>query len=89
MALQWLATLALGTAGGALFHLLRMPLPWMLGALLLTMAGALSGLRLSLPRGLRGAMMMVLGVMLGSAFTEGYRQDGPPPPPAGAGNSKP
>ncbi len=68
-ALSWLATLALGAVGGALFFWLRMPLPWMLGALLVTMAGSLGGLRLGLPGGLRGLMLMVLGVMLGSAFT--------------------
>jgi hypothetical protein len=67
----WLGTLALGGLGGAVFSLLRLPLPWMLGALLFTMAGALAGLRLGLPLGLRGVMLVVLGVMTGSAFTPG------------------
>ncbi len=44
---SWRVTLGLGTAEGGVFNLLRMPLPWMLGSLLLTMAGTLLGLRLS------------------------------------------
>ncbi|MGC2857770.1 AbrB family transcriptional regulator [Novispirillum sp. DQ9] len=63
--------LALGTAGGAVFWGLRLPLPWMLGAVLTVSVAALSGLRPAVPQGLRSGMLAILGVMLGSAFTPG------------------
>ncbi|HET6519135.1 MAG TPA: AbrB family transcriptional regulator [Geminicoccaceae bacterium] len=61
--------LTLGAAGGALFVLLGLPLPWMLGAMAATTVASLAGLRIALPLRLRGPMVGVLGVMLGSAFT--------------------
>lgn len=61
--------LTLGLAGGALFAWLRLPLPWMLGSMFVVTLGALSGAPVGLPAGLRGAMVTVIGVMLGSAFT--------------------
>jgi membrane AbrB-like protein len=65
----WALALALGGAGGALFFLLDLPLPWMLGALSANTAAALSGLGPRVPRHLRTAMIAVLGLMLGSAFS--------------------
>jgi uncharacterized protein len=61
--------LAIGTAGGVLFHLLSLPLPWMLGALCLTMAAAVGGLSVQGPARLRPAIVAVIGVLLGSRFT--------------------
>ncbi|HEX7928475.1 MAG TPA: AbrB family transcriptional regulator [bacterium] len=66
---MWLGTLALGGVGGALFAWLHMPLAWMLGAMAFTMVPALRGWKLSQPRGLRGTMLVVLGVLIGAAFT--------------------
>ncbi len=62
-------TMVLGTGGGALFAWLHLPLPWMLGAMSATTVAALSGIRLYMPFSLRMAMVAVLGVLLGSAFT--------------------
>ncbi|MEX2649089.1 MAG: AbrB family transcriptional regulator [Alphaproteobacteria bacterium] len=62
-------TLGLGSAGGALFFVLALPLPWMMGAMVATMVAAVAGGPVVLPMGLRTAMIVVLGVMLGSAFT--------------------
>jgi len=62
-------TLALGAAGGALFDRLDLPLAWMIGALVATMAAAMAGVRVAVPPRLRQGMIAVLGVMLGSAFT--------------------
>lgn len=62
-------TLAIGAGGGAVFHWIGMPLPWMLGALFFTMLVAVSVGGLHLPRLLRDLFMPVLGVMVGSAFT--------------------
>jgi membrane AbrB-like protein len=64
-----LMTLALGIPGGALFYLLNLPLPWMLGAMAATTIAAVSGVRVSLMPSLRLVFVAILGVMLGSAFT--------------------
>lgn len=61
--------LALGGAGGWVFDALRVPLPWIIGSLAMTTAAALAGLPLQGPGRLRLAMVAVLGLMLGSAFT--------------------
>jgi uncharacterized protein len=64
-----LAGLALGTLGGLLFHVLSLPLPWMLGALCATMAAAIGGLPVQGPIRLRPAIVAVIGVLLGARFT--------------------
>ncbi|HYH37366.1 MAG TPA: AbrB family transcriptional regulator [Azospirillum sp.] len=64
-----LLALAVGTAGGALFDLFRMPLAWMIGSMLFTTAAAMATLPVTVPKPLRGAMITVLGIMLGSGFT--------------------
>lgn len=61
--------LALGTAGGAVFFVLSLPLPWLLGAMFACTTAVLSGMRLSVPRWWRLAMVSVLGVLLGAGFT--------------------
>jgi len=66
-------TLAIGAAGGAVFLWLRLPLAWMLGSMCfvapLVLLGRPKRLRLRVDMRLRGLMITVLGVMLGSAFT--------------------
>lgn len=62
-------TLALGAAGGWLATLVNLPLPWMIGAMVATTVGSLSGLELFVYRWVRGPNIAVLGVMLGSSFT--------------------
>jgi hypothetical protein len=62
-------TLAIGIPGGALFHLLNLPLPWMLGAMAATTIAAISGVRIALMPRLRMVFISILGIMLGSAFT--------------------
>jgi membrane AbrB-like protein len=66
-----LAGLALGTLGGLVFHALKLPLPWMLGALFTTMAASLARLPVKGPMRLRPAIVAVIGVLLGSRFTPG------------------
>jgi membrane AbrB-like protein len=61
--------LAIGTAGGALFYALNMPLAWMMGAMVLTTIAALSRVALYVPGRLRAVMIAILGVLLGSTFT--------------------
>ena len=69
LALRTLASLALGGIGGWVFAWLRLPLPWMLGAMATTTALALAGVGIVMPRQLRNLLVTVLGVLLGSAFT--------------------
>ncbi len=61
--------LAIGTAGGWAAFELRLPLPWMIGAMGATTLAALAGVRIQVPMNLRGVMVALLGVMLGSGFT--------------------
>lgn len=63
------ATIAIGALGGYLFFLATVPLAWMLGAMCVTTAFALFGVRLELAGHLRSVMVVVLGLMLGAAFT--------------------
>jgi hypothetical protein len=64
-----LLTLAIGIPGGALFYVLQLPLPWMLGAMAATTIAAIAGVRIALMPHLRLVFVAILGVMLGSAFT--------------------
>lgn len=64
-----LLTLGLGAVGGTIFYYLRMPLPWMIGAMCLTTVVTLAGAPLKMPTQLRDPMIAILGVMLGSSFT--------------------
>jgi len=61
--------LAIGAVGGTLFFALKMPLAWMMGAMVLTTIAALSRVSLYVPGRLRSAMVAILGVLLGSTFT--------------------
>lgn len=63
------ATLALASLGGSLAAAAALPLAWMIGALVATGTAAMAGLRPAVPPRLRNAMIMVLGIMLGGAFT--------------------
>ncbi|MFQ5757251.1 MAG: AbrB family transcriptional regulator, partial [Acidiferrobacterales bacterium] len=64
-----LRTLIYGAVGGAVFYWFNMPLAWMMGAMVATTIMSMTGRRLYVPQGLRAVMVMVLGVLLGSAFT--------------------
>ena len=63
------ATLAIGAAGGLLFAWLRLPLPWMVGAMMATTICAAAGAPMAIEPRMRTVMITVLGVMLGSVFT--------------------
>lgn len=62
-------TLAIGAVGGAIFFYFKMPLAWMLGAMVICTVASLSGVKLQVPGMLRSVMVSVLGVLLGSTFT--------------------
>jgi len=67
-AAKFALTLLLGAAGGYVFYVLRLPLPWMLGAMSLATIAALAGAPLASWPSFRNAMVAILGVMLGSQF---------------------
>lgn len=61
-------TLILAALGGWLFHLVHLPLPWMLGAMVVTMLASIVRLPLMRTRPVRPPFAAILGVALGSAF---------------------
>lgn len=64
-----LVTLGLAAIGGYLFDLMKMPLAWMIGAMVFTTIASLSGAPLKGSNRLRTFVIPVLGLMLGSAFS--------------------
>lgn len=52
-----------------MFAQFNMPLAWMLGAMMATTVAALSGIPVAMSNRIRGPMVSVVGVLLGSAFT--------------------
>ena len=67
---------ALGTAGGFTADALGLPLPMLLGSLMVVSAAAILGLRaggrvLGLPMPIRNGFIPVIGVSIGTAFTPG------------------
>src|SRR4051812_30804070 len=62
-------TLLLGTMGGAVFSWFQLPLAWMIGSMVFCTVASMLGLPIKVPGGLRSGMIMILGIMLGSAFT--------------------
>lgn len=66
---RFFPTLALGLIGGGLAYWLHLPLPWLLGAMIATTVASLTGIPLRSPGKGRQGVLVVIGVMLGSAFT--------------------
>ena len=64
-----LAALGLGFIGGAVAAWLQLPLPWMMGALWVTMAAALCGANLVIVPPLRRAVLSIMGLYLGTTFS--------------------
>ena len=61
--------LAIGAGGGLLFFALRLPLPWMMGAMVATTLASMAGVAQAIPPWSRPPTIAVLGVLLGSSFT--------------------
>lgn len=66
---RFVLALALGVMGGALFYALRLPLPWMLGAMTVCTLAALARVPVAAPGVIRSPMSAIIGVMLGSGFS--------------------
>lgn len=70
MLLQFLETLLISLAGGLLFSLSHLPLPWLLGSLTAVMTWSLVVKRNTFwPLELRNSGLIILGYMLGISFT--------------------
>ncbi|WEX08287.1 AbrB family transcriptional regulator [Chelativorans sp. AA-79] len=67
--LKFLAALACGTLGGAIFYRLNLPLAWMLGAMTACGIAALISLPIATPGYMRPPMSAVIGSMLGTSFS--------------------
>jgi membrane AbrB-like protein len=65
-----LVAIAIGAGGGLLFAALQAPLPWMMGAMVATTVASMSGLPQAIPPWSRPPTIAVLGVLLGSSFTQ-------------------
>jgi uncharacterized protein len=61
--------LVIGLAGGWLFQRLALPLPWMMGPMVFCTAASLLRAPIAAPPVIRPPMTVVIGVMLGSAFS--------------------
>lgn len=61
--------LTIGALGGALFAWFRIPLAWMIGAMVANTIASMLGLKVRVPSQLRALMIVVIGVMLGASFT--------------------
>lgn len=64
-----LKTLAIAAVGGAIFSLVGMPMPWMLGSLIMCMIASQFVANVHVPSIFREILQPVLGVSLGSFFT--------------------
>jgi membrane AbrB-like protein len=62
-------TLPIALAGALVFLWATLPVPWMLGAMCLTVAAALSGLNVGVPKPLRNVALAIVGSMIGTAFS--------------------
>lgn len=64
-----LSTFAVAGAGVALFHLLHLPLPWLLGPISACLIAALLGMPMQGIKPLNDAMRTILGVAVGATLT--------------------
>lgn len=58
----------LGAIGAAVAVHLTLPLPWMLGPMVVTAIAAMSGVRVWIPTWLRSSMFIVMGIMFGAGI---------------------
>ena len=69
--IQILYTLLLAVAGGFIFYLLHIPLPWMLGALtVILLTSQFTKLPLYWPTGIRNIGLIMIGYMLGTSLNK-------------------
>ncbi|MGN8159082.1 AbrB family transcriptional regulator [Salinisphaera sp. RV14] len=62
------AALAAATAGGGVFALAHLPMPWLLGAITGTAITVMSGVTARIPKWLRNVVLVVIGLMIGATL---------------------
>ncbi|WP_311065068.1 AbrB family transcriptional regulator [Halomonas sp. DWK9] len=62
-------SLSVGALGGLMFHLLHLPLAWMLGPLVANLLASAKGMKVAVPEPLRNVFLAVMGLVLGSQVT--------------------
>lgn len=62
-------SLGIGAVGGTLFHLMGLPLAWMLGPLVANLLMSAKGVNVGVPEPLRNVFLAVMGLVLGSQVT--------------------
>lgn len=67
--MQILSPFAIALLGVWIFHLLALPLPWLLGPILACLAAALAGVRMTGMAALNNLMRTILGVAVGATIT--------------------
>jgi len=70
-----LRTLILGAAGGWLFSVLGMPLPWLTGPIAVTATLAIAGIAVEIPSWFRPVIFVMLGLTIGSRVNEQLMAD--------------
>lgn len=65
---RFLLALAIGSVGGVIFASLELPLPWMLGPMVICTIAAILKAPVAAPDAVRPPMSMVIGVLLGAGF---------------------
>jgi membrane AbrB-like protein len=68
--MDFLRALVVGAAGGVVFWYVGAPLPWMLGAMTATGAGALLRWPIAASMKARAPMVAIMGAMLGTSFSQ-------------------
>ena len=63
------AAIGLGTLGGFAFAALHVPLPWMMGSMLICLVAVLLRVPIAAPAPIRVPVSMVLGTLIGVNFT--------------------
>jgi membrane AbrB-like protein len=63
-------TIAVGGAGGAVAAALQLPAGWLIGSMLVSVVLVMSGVRLYMPDWVRQIIFVLLGVSMGSGFTQ-------------------
>ncbi|MBT7268502.1 MAG: AbrB family transcriptional regulator, partial [Rhodospirillaceae bacterium] len=66
---QLLVTLGIGLVGSLVFVYLKLPLPWIIGALFTTTCAAMMGVELWVPNWLRLNAHLILGALFGTSVT--------------------
>ncbi len=65
---RFVGALAVGAVGGALFHAVGAPLPWVLGSMAACAVASIAGAGIAASAATRRPMAAVIGVVLGSSF---------------------